>query len=56
MDAFQSKPAVKLVKAAKTVQVVKAGAHSEGVVSGAEISATALHFIRAWKKQRLAQQ
>lgn len=56
MDAFQSKPAVKLVKAVKTVQVIKHGANSAGVVSGADISATALHFIRAWKKQRQPQQ
>jgi hypothetical protein len=54
-DAFQSQPAKKLVKAAKTVQVVKSG-HKAEAVSGESINATALAFVRAFKKSRASQQ
>lgn len=53
-DSFQSQPAKKLVKAAKTVQVVKPG-HKEDVVPGENLNTIALQFIRAWKRQRAAQ-
>jgi hypothetical protein len=55
MDPFQSQPAKKLVKAAKTVQVIKPG-HKADAVSGESINATALAFIRALKKARVNQQ
>jgi hypothetical protein len=55
MDPFQSQPAKKLVKAAKTVQVVKPG-HKAEVASGESINTTALAFIRAFKKARANQQ
>jgi hypothetical protein len=51
MDPFQSQPAKKLVKAAKTVQVVKPG-QKEEVVPGENLNAIALKYIRAWKRQR----
>jgi hypothetical protein len=54
MDPFQSQPAKKLVKAAKTVQVVKAG-QKEEVAPGENLNAIALNYIRAWKRQRVAQ-
>jgi hypothetical protein len=50
-DNFQSKAVVKPPKAAKTVQVVKQG-HNADAVSGESINATALAFIRAFKKAR----
>jgi hypothetical protein len=54
MDPFQSQPAKKFVKAAKTVQVVKPGQKQE-TVPGENLNAVALQFIRAWKRQRAAQ-
>jgi hypothetical protein len=54
-DSFQSQPTKKLVRAAKTVQVVKPG-HKAEAVSGESINATALAFIRAFKKARANQQ
>ena len=50
-DNFQSKPVAKSPRAAKTVQVVKPG-HNADAVSGESINATALAFIRAFKKTR----
>jgi hypothetical protein len=55
MDPLQSQPAKKLVKAAKTVQVVKPG-HKSEAANGESINATALAFIRAFKKARAEQQ
>lgn len=54
-DAFQSQAPKKIVKAAKTVQVVKPG-HEAEAVSGESINSTALAFIRAFKKARAIQQ
>jgi hypothetical protein len=54
-DPFQSQAPKKLVKAAKTVQVIKPG-HETKTVSGESINATALAFIRAFKKARANQQ
>jgi len=54
-DAFQSQAPKKVVKAAKTVQVVKPGREAEAV-SGESINSTALAFIRAFKKARATQQ
>jgi hypothetical protein len=50
-DPFQSQVPKKLVKAAKTVQVVKPG-HEAKAVSGESINATALAFIRALRAAR----
>ncbi len=53
-DPFQSQPPKKVVKAAKTVQVVKPG-HEAETVGRESINATALAFIRAFKKARANQ-
>jgi hypothetical protein len=55
MDPFQSQPPKKLVRAAKTVQVVKPG-HKSEAANGESINATALAFIRAFKNARANQQ
>jgi hypothetical protein len=54
-DNLQSKVAVKIPKAAKTV-VVKGKSDAVEVVAAATINETALSFIRAWKKARANQQ
>jgi hypothetical protein len=54
-DPFQSQAPKKVVKAAKSVQVIKPG-HGAEAVSGESINATALAFIRAFKKARATQQ
>ncbi len=51
MDPFQSQAPKKVVRAAKTVQVVKPG-HREEAVPVESINSTALAFIRAFKKER----
>ena len=51
MDAFQSQPSKKLVKAAKTVQVVKSG-QKEEVVPAENLNAIALNYIRQIKRAR----
>lgn len=53
-DPFQSQPPKKVVKAAKTVQVVRPG-QKEEVVPGENLNAIALQFIRTWKRQRAEQ-
>jgi hypothetical protein len=54
-DNFQSRAAVKIPKAAKTV-VVKTKSNSEEVFAASAINETALSFIRAWKKTRTKQE
>ncbi len=54
MDPFQSQPAKKLVRATKTVQIVKP-VHEAEAVGRESINATALAFIRAFKKARANQ-
>jgi hypothetical protein len=54
MDPFQSQPPKQLVKAAKTVQVIKPG-QKEEVVPAENLNTIALQFIRTWKRQRSAQ-
>jgi hypothetical protein len=54
-DNFQSTPIAKSPKSAKTVQVIKPGQGAEAV-SGESINATALAFLRAFKKARATQQ
>lgn len=53
-DNFQSKGAVKIPKAAKTV-VVKTKSDATDVLAAGTINETALQFIRAWKKARANQ-
>jgi hypothetical protein len=55
MDNFQSKPAVKLPRSAKTVEV-KSSKNSAELTSTASINETAISFIRAWKKSQAKQQ
>jgi hypothetical protein len=54
-DNFQSKAAVKIPKAAKTV-MVKTKSDATDVVGASTINETALSFIRAWKKSRAKEQ
>jgi hypothetical protein len=54
-DNFQSKPAVKSPRAAKTV-MVKSKSESTDVVAPSTINETALSFIRAYKKSRASEQ
>lgn len=48
-DPFQSKPPVKMPKAAKTVSV-KSAANSADAVSATTINSIALAYIRDWKR------
>lgn len=52
MDPFQSQPPKKLVRAAKTVQVVKPGTTTDSAPNPASINAVALAFIKEYKRTR----
>jgi hypothetical protein len=54
-DNFQSKAAVKIPRAAKTV-MVKTKSNATDMVEASTINETALSFIRAYKKSRPKQE